>query len=116
MASQKLVHAKLKGVHSLPRMDSREQAVFPPKYPSAPQLTIHTETPAIIRLNVFKLKDCSLKPAICEWESFPPYARKLLQDSVENSSFLYGNYNSILSRQTALLVYLYDTTIHYHSS
>lgn len=93
MAAQKSAHAKLKGVHSLPCIHSSKQAVFPQKYPSAPQLMIHTEIPTIIRLNVFKLEDFSLQPAICEWESFPPYARKLLQDSVEKSSFLFGNYN-----------------------
>lgn len=91
MAAKKLIHDKLKAVYSLPCIHVKEQTVIPKRSLSVPQLTTCTEISVIRRLHIFQVRDDSLKPAICEWESFPPYAKQLLQDSLEKPPFSLGN-------------------------
>lgn len=99
MAAKNLLHAKLKEVHSLPCLQIKELSVLPKTYPSAQQLTTCTETPIVMRQQIFKVEDDILKPAICEWEYFPPHAKQFLKDSVKKSSLLLGKVNTVLTNK-----------------
>ena len=88
------IYLKPKQVSSLPCIHVTEPTVFPKRYASAQQLTIRTETLAVTRLSAFTEQCDRLNPVICDWESFPPYCKRLLEDNMEKSSSFLGKYIS----------------------